>query len=765
MKKSPPLLLAAHLALANAALVVRPNNASTHHLVARKESAHYTTFIVEAIMIPFLVILSGILAGLTLGYMSLDETQLRVLAVSGTPKQRRYAAKIEPIRKNGHLLLTTLLLGNMVVNETLPVISESVLGGGILAVVVSTVLIVIFAEIIPQSLCSRYGLQIGAAMAVPTQILIYLLFVVAWPVAKVLEFVLGPHHGIIYRRGELKELINMHSAVGIHGGDLQSDTVAIVGGALDFQEKIVSDAMTPIEQVFMLSIEAKLDYEVLARVVKSGHSRVPVYEEIEVGTAKMKKIIGILLVKQCVLLDPEDATPLRDIPLNKVPTVPFDEPLLGLLDRFQEGNSHMAVVSRIPRISESKDERGSVHQDVKVGLTRRFLNKVLGDHSEEEEDSLEKTLTRSSGTSSYVLNKHAREKERKEREKKEKKEEREKEKERKAPAKGPSKADTLTSWMKLPALEQVMPSDAILSEEGAALFIEGLQHSPLGIITLEDLIEELIGEEIYDEFDLKGAQALPASQYVPAEAQRAVDAAAARRAMAKAKSGLSGMIASAPGIRRPRSISGVPVASTSGANAGASSSGIGAGGMSGPLRGRSKVAKNLRAMRMVNPNVRGVRVGEREERDRESGLPRRRASSLPEDEGGVRRGRRDLDVDGDESGRMGIDADEVLGGGGLLGSGMSASGGGRIDRALTPTTTPVGTPRQRPVGAGGALPPPMSLLPPMTTGPGKKGAFKSVITGPAGTPGLERKGFDVDGAKDKDKGGEQGEGSSTAYGG
>lgn len=41
-----------------------------------------------------------------------------------------------------------------------------------------------------------------------------------------------------------------------------------------------------------------------------------------------------------------DATPLRDIPLNKVPFVPNNEPLLGILDKFQEGRSHMAIVSR-----------------------------------------------------------------------------------------------------------------------------------------------------------------------------------------------------------------------------------------------------------------------------------------------------------------------------------------------------------------------------------------------------------------------------------
>ena len=60
----------------------------------------------------------------------------------------------------------------------------------------------------------------------------------AWPVAKLLELTLGPHHGIIYRRAELKELIAMHSNGGELGGDLKTDTVTIIGGALDLQEKV-----------------------------------------------------------------------------------------------------------------------------------------------------------------------------------------------------------------------------------------------------------------------------------------------------------------------------------------------------------------------------------------------------------------------------------------------------------------------------------------------------------------------------------------------
>ena len=57
-------------------------------------------------------------------------------------RQRKYANQIKPIRQNGHLLLVTLLLANMITNESLPVIADPILGGGVQSVIVSTVLIV-----------------------------------------------------------------------------------------------------------------------------------------------------------------------------------------------------------------------------------------------------------------------------------------------------------------------------------------------------------------------------------------------------------------------------------------------------------------------------------------------------------------------------------------------------------------------------------------------------------------------------------------------
>jgi hypothetical protein len=57
---------------------------ATLHTLTRRAQPHTTFFVVAACLIPVLVLLSGVFAGLTLGYMSLDETQLNVLASSGT---------------------------------------------------------------------------------------------------------------------------------------------------------------------------------------------------------------------------------------------------------------------------------------------------------------------------------------------------------------------------------------------------------------------------------------------------------------------------------------------------------------------------------------------------------------------------------------------------------------------------------------------------------------------------------------------------------
>jgi len=79
--------------------------------------------------------------------MGLDETNLQVLVASGTTHERKYAAKVLGLLQRGkHWVLVTLILSNVIVNETLPIIMNSVFSGGWPAVLISTALIVLFGE-------------------------------------------------------------------------------------------------------------------------------------------------------------------------------------------------------------------------------------------------------------------------------------------------------------------------------------------------------------------------------------------------------------------------------------------------------------------------------------------------------------------------------------------------------------------------------------------------------------------------------------------
>lgn len=62
----------------------------------------------------------------------------------------------------------------------------------------STVLIVIFSEILPQAICSRHGLAVGAFFAIPVRLLTVIWFIIAWPIAKLLDLLLGKHQGFMY---------------------------------------------------------------------------------------------------------------------------------------------------------------------------------------------------------------------------------------------------------------------------------------------------------------------------------------------------------------------------------------------------------------------------------------------------------------------------------------------------------------------------------------------------------------------------------------
>ncbi|XP_019635754.1 PREDICTED: metal transporter CNNM4-like isoform X12 [Branchiostoma belcheri] len=293
----------------------------------------------QVIFIIILLSLSGLFSGLNLGLMALDPTELKIVQNVGNEKEREYARKIAPLRVHGNLLLCTLLLGNVLVNNTLTILLDD-LSSGLIAVIGATAGIVIFGEIVPQSVCSRHGLAVGARTIWITKFFMFLTLPVAYPISKVLDWVLGQEIGTVYSREKLLELMKMQHQF----QEIEKHEINIISGALELRQKTVTDIMTPSEQCFMLDIEAILDFDTMSEIMKQGFTRIPVYE------GERDNITALLFVKDLAFVDPDDCTPLKTIIkfYNHQLTWTFADTTLDvMLEEFRKGHSHMAFVQRV----------------------------------------------------------------------------------------------------------------------------------------------------------------------------------------------------------------------------------------------------------------------------------------------------------------------------------------------------------------------------------------------------------------------------------
>eukprot|EP00049_Salpingoeca_infusionum_P027013 m.29619 g.29619 ORF g.29619 m.29619 type:complete len:228 (-) comp9188_c0_seq2:1158-1841(-) len=137
-----------------------------------------------------LIVCAGIFSGLTLGMLSLDSTHLQVLIEGGKPHEQKYAKKIKPLVKRHHLLLVTLLLANAGVNETLPLFLDKLVPEYV-AIIISVTAVLLFGEVIPQALCSKYGLAIGAFFSPFVWFCVVITFPLSYPLSKLLDVLLG----------------------------------------------------------------------------------------------------------------------------------------------------------------------------------------------------------------------------------------------------------------------------------------------------------------------------------------------------------------------------------------------------------------------------------------------------------------------------------------------------------------------------------------------------------------------------------------------
>lgn len=171
----------------------------------------------------------------------------------------------------------------------------------------------------------------------------YIMAPIAWPTAKLLDYLLGQDHGTVYKKAGLKTLVDLHRTMGDDGHQLNSDEVTIISAVLDLKEKSVGSIMTPMEDVFTLCADEVLDEETMDLILSQGYSRIPIH-----APDNDKNFIGMLLVKMLITYDPEDCKQVRDFALATLPETRAETSCLDIVNFFQEGKSHMVLVSDHP---------------------------------------------------------------------------------------------------------------------------------------------------------------------------------------------------------------------------------------------------------------------------------------------------------------------------------------------------------------------------------------------------------------------------------
>jgi len=267
-----------------------------------------------------LLFLSGLFSGLNLGFMSLGKEELQRKIKLGDKR----ASTVYRLRKDGNLLLCTILIGNVLVNNILAVYMSEMFSGTT-AVIVATSLVVVFGEILPQAICSRYPLEIGSKAAPIFRIFMYALWIICWPLSKIMDKLLGPEPPQRHTKFEIGEMIKDHQAD--TSSDIDKREADTVMGALTFSDKIAKDVMTPKRNVYRFYEDDKLTTELIDDIINKGHTRVPIFK------SKRDRVLGIVLVKN--LLGVRKGTKIINQSIEPI-TVKGDTKLDEILEIFKK---------------------------------------------------------------------------------------------------------------------------------------------------------------------------------------------------------------------------------------------------------------------------------------------------------------------------------------------------------------------------------------------------------------------------------------------
>jgi CBS domain containing-hemolysin-like protein len=249
-------------------------------------------------------------------------------------------------------LLVTILLGNTVINVAASIIAVSLAldyshNSGFpknlaltIEIICLTFCILIFGELIPKIWAAKNPVAFAKLISIP----LYWLNVLLFPIAEILTEAIRSIIGILkldkrksaILSDEITELANL----GHERGTIVEEEHGLISSIVNFRSVAVHEVMTPRVDIVSVSTETNFD-EMLDIIIKTGHSRIPLYHE------DLDEIIGIVFSKD-ILPYIKNVGSRVNFSLTKIARkamfIPRTKLISSLMHEFQEKKMHLAIV-------------------------------------------------------------------------------------------------------------------------------------------------------------------------------------------------------------------------------------------------------------------------------------------------------------------------------------------------------------------------------------------------------------------------------------
>lgn len=324
--------------------------------------------LISLIVVLVLLFLSALISGAEVAFFSLSPGDLAKLRSKNSRANREVIELLEKPKR----LLATILITNNFVNVAIVIISAFVSAslfdfsefpvfGFVVEIIVITLILLLFGEILPKIFANQRPLLFASFMAAPLKVLVFIMNPLSLLLVKTTTFIdkkVGTQASEI-SMSELSDAISITS-----DSNSQEEDIRILKGIVKFTDIEVKEIMQ--FRLDIVAIESDTNFnQVISIIIESGYSRIPVYSE------SLDKIDGVLYVKD-LIPHLEAGEQFKWIALIRPAFfVPENKKLNDLLKEMQQKKIHLAIVV---------DEYGGTSGLVTL---EDIIEEIVGDISDE----------------------------------------------------------------------------------------------------------------------------------------------------------------------------------------------------------------------------------------------------------------------------------------------------------------------------------------------------------------------------------------------